>query len=331
MLVCDNQTTEAANLGTQQHLQAGLAKAVSVQQQCDAIEPHRCEALVEDIRHVGVGVLRRADAVVDATDDASLAVSLTKTCNGLAKPLLRMAVDGSGQRQFGRVLFSHGGGGHACQTCGWSLSDLTRRARRTPCPGGGSDAPAPTRATAAIAMTVTGLALSNLLRWLAQQDAGVLDRETFIDLDGLQLLPQRLQRSDDCLLAHNPWEIESLNRDAGQTTALDLFRHAIRRLDGPIGSLEPYNHPLWTKAACAACRRSQPAVGGAWSPSPRCARCDGPAQWELGSELSYLTYHQASELGILRRPLAELGVPASGALFVARGLAGNASLRMLLA
>ena len=67
----------------------------------------------------GMSATECADYFVDCTDDPALAHPLALLSNGLSLPLVRLAVDGSGQRELGRVSVSHGGGGHACQLCSY--------------------------------------------------------------------------------------------------------------------------------------------------------------------------------------------------------------------
>ena len=63
---------------------------------------------------------------------------MTLLSNGLGVPLVRVAVDGTGTQELGRVLVSHGGAGRACQICNSAESDLRGRGR-TPCLAGQVD------------------------------------------------------------------------------------------------------------------------------------------------------------------------------------------------
>ena len=111
--VYDFDSGETANLGTQA-VAVGEPKAESVARVCNEISPGCATAQVSDVRHVGAGEFEQFQLIVDCSDDPSLALPLTELSNGWGVPLLRLAVDGSGRLELGRVTASHGGGGHAC-------------------------------------------------------------------------------------------------------------------------------------------------------------------------------------------------------------------------
>ena len=324
--IVDPDVTQIENLGTQPG-RVGVPKALSMAQRCNAILPGSAEPLMTDVRHVGVGVFAAADLIVDTTDDPSLAVFLTEVSNGTSVPLMRVAVDGSGRREFGRVLISHGGGGHACQMCPWDIGDLLKAGPRTPCPHGGNGGPPPTLTTNATALTLAGIGLLLGMRLLADQAEAVLDREVLVDLDNLQLLPQRLVRSTGCISGHQKWGLDHLDRPADQVTLAELFGHVEREL-GSVGEIEAFNHPLWTAARCDSCRTSRPAVGSAWVSPPSCPKCGSARRWQLGSDHRRFSFAEAAALEILETPVAALGVPESGAMLIGR--AGGKLVRMVL-
>ena len=232
VFICDPDTGRTENLGTQQ-VQIGELKAASVADACNSIFPSfadRAEYLVEDIRHAGVAVLERCDLIVDTTDDPDLVHYLTRMSNGLGRPLLRLALDGEGSREFGRVLVSDGGNGFSCQAC--TYEPESRRRNRTPCEKH-SDAP-PTRAGGAIGMTVAGVGLLYAQRIVTGCKAEMRDQEVLVDLDNLQLLPQTLERCPDCVTGHERWEVLPLPQtpdDVNLDLIFDLARDQFGDID----------------------------------------------------------------------------------------------------
>lgn len=345
--VIDMDHVEPSNLGTQV-LRPGMSKVASVVRDCDAIWAGRARGLPCDVRHVGVGELERFDLLVDATDDPTLAEPLTRISNGLATPLIRVAMDGSGRRELGRVLVSHGGGGHACQLCTYSPRDLTASLARTPCPGAfggagtarGGPRP-PTIAGGGLGMAIAGLALLQAQRLVGGTDDRLaLGREVLLDLGGPALHSFELRRSPDCLSGHQRWGLRHLPDSTAETTLRDLFERARRDLTGSRGAgelsggggssapggivLEPFLHPLCLEATCR-CGARQRAVGSVWAPAPTCEACGSPDRvvWREDVKLPRLVEAQARELGILDTPLEALGLPDRGGMVVARGPGGR--------
>ena len=325
VIIADFDVTKEENLGTQAG-RIDLPKALSMADDCDAILSGRSQGLVIDARHLGVGVFAGVDLIIDATDDPSLAVFLTLVSNGVGVPLMRVAVDGSGRHEFGRVLVSHGAQGHACQICSWEAKDLLRGVPRTPCPGRPSGPP-PTLATNATAMTITGIGLLQAMRLVASNDPQALDREVLVDLDNLQILPQRLVRSEECLSGHRRWDLEFINRTAAEMTFGDAVKLVQQRLEA-TAEIEPFNHPLWTAAECLECRDVRQAVGSIWISPPPCRVCGSQTKWRLGSDRVRFSLEDAKQLEIENNSLAKLGLPESGAMLI--GKAGRRRVRVVL-
>ncbi|HEY4761534.1 MAG TPA: ThiF family adenylyltransferase, partial [Thermoguttaceae bacterium] len=108
-VVFDFDKVSEENLGNQAFTTQGVLKADALRDACDAIRPGIAESRPIDLCHVGVGELSKLDAIVDATDDPKLESIITELSNGLQIPMLRIAVDGSGEKELGRVQVSHGG------------------------------------------------------------------------------------------------------------------------------------------------------------------------------------------------------------------------------
>jgi len=327
VVVFDPDVGELANLGNQQ-CRPGAFKVHSVRERCEAIRPGHLTAISSDVRHANLRLLRQCPLWFDCTDDANLAWRLTELSNGFGSYLFRCAVDGSGHADIGRVLCSAGGKGHACQCCTYSLEDIVRQRRRTPClaePAAGSQ---PTLAGGGIAAGTAGLALSLGQRLIADKDADrILDHEFILDWTNFQLLHLRVERCAECLTGHQTWEPIELDVDAEQGTLADIFAAAEATLGSSLVDVEPYLHPLNVQASCG-CGAVVDAFGTDWAAPPLCSVCASPTRWLQEVQIDRVRKEQVASWGILAKPLASLGVP-SGAMFVAR--AGNRpALRLLL-
>jgi hypothetical protein len=336
--VVDPDTVEIVNLASQEYraLDAGLgaadtgssgargsSKASAVVNRCDEIEPGRAVGLCCDVRHVGVGEFRRFELIVDATDDPDLAYPLTLISNGIGVPLLRVAVDGTGAMELGRVLTSTGGDGHACQICHYSARDLRPRGARLPCPGNVGTGPNATLAGGALGMSVAGLAVLQAQRMVGGNHLeSVVNREIVLDLSRFEIHALQLERSDRCLSGHVTWDVISLQQSVSSTSLGDLFRIGRERLGPGVDlGLEPFLHPLCVAARCP-CGRWISAIGSVWAEPPRCPACGQASAWSRELLVPSLSERQAAELGVRDRSLSSLGLPSSGALVLARAMNG---------
>ncbi len=318
---CENQGT--------QFVRDGIPKVESAVAACDAICPGRAVGFPYDVCHAGVGELARLSALVDCSDDPALAVPLTRLSNGLGIPLLRLAVDGSGELEMGRVLFSHGGTGCACQMCTYGFQDLFHSTRRTPCPGQPDNERAPTIAGGALGAAIAGCGLLQAQRMITGNDLQlVVNREILIDMTHWSLLPIERRRSEACLSGHVRWQLTQIGRSAEKLTLADLFAAARLRLGNNQVVLEPYGHALCVEATCD-CGARREAVGTRWARPPRCTQCNRTMSWFGQTRYSRLKETFVEEMEIDKTPLTELGLPASGAMFVARA-EGKEPLRLLL-
>lgn len=325
--VCDFEPVEPHNLATQA-LRPGMTKVDAILCACDEVRAGAATGVSADIRHVGVGVLRGFDLLIDCTDDARLAYPLTEIANGLQKPLLRAAVDGSGRWELGRVLCSDLRDGGACQLCPRSWSDLAAGHSRTPCPGSAPDARLATRAGNAIAGVVAGLALLQAQRLITGNDLELVrDREVIVDLSHLQMMGAVVRRSEACVSGHAAWEL--IDVPASRCARLEDVFAVAQEFAGHDGvRLAPFGHPLCLEAGCE-CGRTHRAVGTIWAEAPRCEACGVAMSWRTATEVSAFGRDEARELGILDRSLAELGLPKAGAMFVVRS-AGRPAVRLVL-
>jgi len=317
VLLIDKDDGEVQNLGTQDGIRVGEPKATALAAACDEIAPGRADAFVGDVRHVGLATLAELDLLVDATDDPALAQYLTEVSNGLGLPLMRIAIDGSGASELGRVLTSHGGAGHACQLCSWSPGDLLKRREVTPCPGRAAAERPSTLAGGAIGMAVAGLGLLQAQRLLGGNDTElVLDREVRLDLSHFALLPLELTRSEDCLSGHETWTWTDIPIPVAQATVADVLAVAAATLGTNDIAIEPFGHALRVGAPCA-CGRDGRVVGTSYFEPPACT-CGRPTEWLPAVVVRLINHAIADELGILDRRLLDLGLPPDGALFLAR-------------
>lgn len=328
VIIYDFDTFSAENAGTQSG-PIGMRKIDYVAARAEMIAPGRVRGICADVRHVGIGTMISASVLIDCTDDPSLALPLARISNGLAAPLLRAALDGSGEHERGRVACSHGGAGHACQICTYEPRDVTRYLTRTPCPGNPSTPVQPTLAGGAIAMAVSGVTLLQAQRLVTGNDLDLVhDREWVIDLDVGALWPLRRRRCEQCLSGHLRWELIPIDCQAAETTFDDLFRKAGDHLGNGDLTIEPYGHPLCREATCH-CGGHGHAVGTPWAPAPRCPDCGQGMEWSRATSLSRLALADAQQMRISDVPLDVLGLPPVGAMIVARA-PGKRPVRLLL-
>jgi hypothetical protein len=324
VVVFDPDIGELPNLGNQR-CQPGVFKALSLQARCEAIRSGHLTAVCRDVRHADLRQLRDCALWFDCTDDANLAWPLTEASNGLGSYLLRCAVDGTGQSEMGRVMCSAGGRGHACQCCSYSLEDVLRQRRRTPCLAGPAAEGPPTLAGGAIAAGTVGLALSLAQRLIAGKDLDrILNREFILDWTNFQMLAVRVNRCERCLTGHRTWDLMDLDFTAADGTLADVFAAAGA---SPEIDLEAYLHPLNVQAACR-CGEVVAAVGTDWADPPLCPTCASRLTWMPEMQIDRVTRLQAEAWEIQDVPLATLGVPEGG-MFVVRG-PGRPVRRLLL-
>lgn len=338
---------EAHNRGNQ-HVEVGEPKAEAVARLCNAIAPGSARAHVVDLRHVGAGSFEHIGLIVDCTDDASLALPLTQLSNGWGVPLLRLAVDGSGRLELGRVLVSHAGQGHACQLCASSWKDVFDPGARTPCLGAPGDR-APTNAGAPLAMSVVGLGLLYAQRLVGGNGSDrILDREVLVDLDSPGVLSMELRRNEACLSGHERFDPTRLDRAAAETTVKELFglarialenepltdseRVTESRNTGPLQevSLAFRGHPILLGVACPGCGLELVRPGTLWRPAPACPRCGGVMERRRDVALDQLNQAQARALGVADTNCEALGLPRRGALVAARA-PGRSPVQLLFA
>jgi len=314
-----------------QPVEVGVPKAEAVALICNTIAPGSARAHVVDIRHVGAGSFEHMALIVDCTDDATLALPLTQLSNGWGVPLLRLAVDGTGLLELGRVLVSHAGAGHACQLCASSWKEVFDPGARTPCLGALRDR-APTNAGAPLAMSVVGLGLLYAQRLVGGNGSDrILNREVMVDLDSPGILPMELRRNEACLSGHEHFEPTHLDRAASDTTVKELFGLARVALDKESTteiSLEFRGHPILLGVACPGCGFERVRPGTLWRPAPDCPRCGGAMEPRRDVALDHLNHAQARTLGLADTSCEALGLPSRGALVAARA-PGHSPVQLL--
>ncbi len=322
--LCDFDLGDPDNL-PRQAVEVGVPKALTVAATSNAIRPGSAEAHVADVRHLGPGLLLRYRCLLDATDDRSLRLPLTLLSNGSRIPVVRSALDGTGERALGRVRVGHGGLERSCLCCHAGWQDLLEPSARTPCPGEAAWRPR-TRAGVPIAMASAGLALHAVQEILAGREEEVVDREIFLDLAGA-LLTGSIARHERCLSSHEVWQPEPLARRADETTLGELFALASHEL-GERVELEVFAHPIWPGARCPACGSWTLAPATRWAPAPLCG-CGARTERRPEGAMAALDEPLARELGIQDETCLALGMPALGALVSAR-VPGRTPRRFLL-
>jgi hypothetical protein len=275
------------------------------------------------------------DVLVNCSDDPTLTLPLTKIANGVKRPLVRLAVDGTGETDVGRVSCSDGGNGHSCAVCTHSVLDLFRHSQRTPCPGAARNAEhelAPTIAGGAIAAAIAAVGLLQLQRLVTGNDVNqVIDCEVILDLTNGQLLPLKRKRSANCLSRHQVWRLTRLPLATCETTFAGLFMLAEQRLRSRNVVLLPHAHPLCTEAICA-CGVRTFTVGTRFRTPPTCSDCGTRMEMFRLTALKQINRDVAIALGIDRTPLTEVGLPEQGAMLTAFDLdQTNSPWRFVLA
>jgi len=319
--IWDFDQTEPHNLGNQ-FGRVGQVKVQYLAEQCDAIRPGRVRAFPTDVRHAGIRQLQQCDILIDCSDDPRLVWPLTEISNGLELPLLRAAVDGTGQMEMGRVLASGAAAGTACQLCSFSLEDLIRHRTRRGCPAGRDDPVDPTLAGGALGSVVAGVALLQAQRLRTGNDREhVIDREVLVDLSNMQLLEIKLERSAVCLSGHRRWSPTPVDLHPDDASLNDLFTAAKQIPDPTLAAhdddieLSFYLHPLNIQASCS-CGTAVQAVGTQWAAEPECPACQTAMQWLEETQIDQVSRQRAEQLNILHRPLADLGIPTGAMVLV---------------
>lgn len=306
----------------------GVRKVDAVVAACAELRPGVAHGFHHDIRHAGMQRWLQSDVVLDCTDDPGLAWPLTESSNGVSVPLLRCAVDGSGQFEIGRVLCSDGGGASACQLCSYSVSDLHRALPRTPCLDHTPER-APTLAGGPIASAIAALGVLQAQRLVTGNDVDhVLDRELILDFSNHRLLEIQLNRCPQCLSGHRRWgDLTSLDC-AHHATLAAVFQRAEHDLQSSEVKLSAYQHPLNTQACCE-CGSLRRVVGSDWATPPECDHCGRSMTWLRAAQMGCFSRDTADRLAFLHTSFEQLGLPHDGVLLVARA-AGHQRQRYLL-
>jgi hypothetical protein len=319
---------ESHNQGTQD-VEIGAPKAETTACLCNSIAPGSARANVVDVKHVGPGAFESVDMLVDCSDDPALARLLTELSNGWGVPLVRLAVDGTGRLELGRVLVSDGARGDACQLCASSWREVFDAGPRKPCGGDPVNGP-PTYAGSALAMSVAGLGLLTAQRLIGGNGAdGVRNRELIVDLNRPQILSMSLRRTDSCLSGHHRWSPIRLGRSTAETTVGELLSHVEAGLaeEGPKSTngngpsdvaVRCLGHPVLLAVTCTACSYGLVHPGTPWRPTPPCPRCGDRMQRRRDAAVAEMCRAQVAELGLTDTTCEALGLPATGALVVGR-------------
>jgi hypothetical protein len=314
--LCDFDTGTTANVPRQLGIAVGEPKALALAERLNELRPGAATAYVADMRALEVGILRHYRLLLDCSDDPELIRFLALVGNGLRLPVVRAALDGSGQRALGRVRASQAGRGRSCPACHSAPSKRSR----TPCPGAAPESSRPaTRAGIPIAMTIAGLALHVAGQILAGR-VDVLGRETYLDLEGATLTGA-IPLDGRCPVGHEPWGLEELRLEPAETSLAGLFAHLASVLGGGPVVLEPFANPAAPSTRCLACGAASVDPGLLRTPSSPCA-CGGRTERRPELALPALTEAAARTLGLSDKSLAALGLRA-GALLLARAGAGG--------
>ncbi len=312
--IWDPDKTEPTNRTTQ-YGQVGVPKVDNVRADCDRIRLGHVLSFQTTIQHASIETLAQCDVLIDCSDDPRLVWTLTELSNGLGVPLLRAAVDGSGQMELGRVSSSGTLPDAACQLCSFSLDDLLKHRTRKACPGPWATQLAPTQAGGAIGGAIASIALLQAQRLVTGNDTLLVpNTEVLLDLTNMRLIHLKLERSVECLSGHRRWTLTRLNAPVEQTSVSELMAIIERDVGTPDLAISFYQHPLSLQAFCS-CGATLDAPGTPWAEPPVCGACGTAMEWLQETELGSLSAARAAELNILHVGLDRLGIPA-GAMVV---------------
>lgn len=320
MVLIDRGLVEPENLGTQGFAadQVGLPKvnartrlAQQLNPDCHVVPYHM------DIETLGLAALRHADLILCCLDSFAARLVLHEITWRLGIPLVDAAVDGSGERLYGRLNVYHPRQPETpCMLCSWDeaiFAQVMQERSVAGCPTwleaapGASDAP-PTLAISSLASVVAGLQTVQAIRMLLGDTRGV-GHEQIIDIDHTLFQDAVVRRAPHCRFDHRIWPLTAPPGDAWTQSVDDLFRHAEAALGGAV-TLQVHRRLLATELLCSTCGSKRPIAKfvHAIPPAEMSCSCGGLAQPVGFSCLAAFNRSQADGFG--HKTWQQLGLPA---------------------
>jgi len=263
LILIDRGTVREENLGNQGFTEdcVGFPKVEARKKELLRINPNlHIEAVRAKVEDLGIASFRRANVIFCCLDNKRGRVSLNELAvrNGVA--WLDAAVDGSGNRFFGRVAaYDPRFSDCPCYLCPHdreSLREIMLEGAAPGCPTWHWDRQN-TAAPATMAISAMGAAIASIqviwgLKLLTGQGKGFIGRELYLDLDSNVLSVHRIKRNSACLFDHQVFSVRPLHHSVQNATLAETFAVAERSL-GQEGSLGLHRRSLVTEIRCPDC------------------------------------------------------------------------------
>jgi adenylyltransferase/sulfurtransferase len=329
LVLVDKGVVEEANLGSQGFIEehVGLPKVDARARWLGPLNPScRIEPLHADIRRLGLGALRDVALMFSCLDSRASRVVVNAIATRLGIPWVDGALDGSGQRLFGRVAaYDPRDAQSGCYLCPYDaegVADIAREIRTAGCSARWWDvddvAAPPTLAVPALGAAVASIqsiwGLNLLLGW---PDA-VAGRELYFDLGHGRLSTHRLTRNARCVFDHRTYSLVPLGLGVDDMTVEQTFAAAESRLNASV-TLTLQHRDLVTRLRCPTCaaeRQPYRIVEVIAEPDATCA-C-GAAMEPVASDLLD-RFGRAEAAGFTQRTWAEIGLPPADVVVASDG------------
>ncbi len=319
MVLLDRGMVEPENLGTQgfaaDHVGLSKVKARTLQAQqlnpsCNIVGRHT------DIEALGLAALRDVDLVLSCLDSFAARLVLHDAVWRLGIPMVDAAVDGSGERLYGRIIVYDPRQPEApCMQCAWddaTYAQVMQDRVGQGCPtwleavSGAPDAP-PTFAISSLASVVAGLQTTQALRLLLGDTSGV-GREQIIDIDHTLFQDVVVRRAARCRFDHDIWPLMAPPASAWARPVGDLFTQAETDLGGAV-TLQTHRRILATELLCSTCGSTRPIAKfvHAIQPAEMTCTCGELAQPVGFSCLP--TFNRSQAAGFMHHTWQQLGLP----------------------
>lgn len=319
MVLIDRGIVEPENLGTQGFAacHVGLPKVEARARQVQQLNP-ACQVVVyhTDIEALGLAALRHVDLLLCCLDSFTARLILHEVTWRLGIPMVDAALDGSGERLYGRIsVYDPRQPEAPCMLCPWdatTYAQVRQEQAGQGCPtwltaaASASDAP-PTLAISSLASVVAGLQTIQAIRLLLGDTSGV-GHEQIIDVDHILFQDAVVRRAAHCRFDHEIWPLTAPQSSAWRRPVGDLFRQAETALDGAV-TLQVHHRLLATELLCSTCGSKQPIakfVHAIPSAEMTCT-CGGLAQPVGFSCLGAFNRSQAD--GFIHHTWQQLGLP----------------------
>jgi hypothetical protein len=324
LTLVDRGTIAEENYGTQGFAAgeaAGTPKVEARARQLGALNPDcRIEPIFADVRSLGLGRFRHADALVCCLDTRGARVVVNEIATRLGKKWVDCAIDGSGAAQFGRVAaydpLLEGAGCYLCPHDAASLRAIAQERQGSGCSAlwwREAETEAPTLAVSPTGGAVAAFAALWVLRFLLEERPEIAGHEMYLDLDRPALTQHRLPRREGCLFDHRPFELTPLGR-AAEVTLGATFGAGEAALGGEV-RLGLERRSFAGAMQCPRCGRRAPA--GLMIESLPACECGGEMLPAAGTLTDSLDAESAA--GFLDRTWTEVGLPASDVVVASRG------------